>query len=98
MSGRHQHPDRELSERGSDRCLRGRDPVERQSAATLSVFVGAEGERTTLLNLARLIDEGENVTVIPVLAVTAVGKEMTRDAPLSGAGLPDLRPSWVPIW
>jgi len=49
------------------------------AAITLSVFVGAEGERTTLLNLARLIDEGERYG-FPVLAVTAVGKEMTRDA------------------
>jgi putative autoinducer-2 (AI-2) aldolase len=49
------------------------------SAVTLSVFVGAEGERTTLLNLAKLIDEGQKYGV-PVLAVTAVGKEMTRDA------------------
>jgi len=49
------------------------------SAITLSVFVGAEGERTTLLNLAKVIDEGQKYG-IPVLAVTAVGKEMTRDA------------------
>lgn len=49
------------------------------SAITLSVFVGAEGERTTLLNLARLVDEGQRYG-IPVLAVTAVGKQMTRDA------------------
>lgn len=49
------------------------------AAITLSVFVGAEGERTTLLNLARLIDLGEKHG-IPVLAVTAVGKNMTRDA------------------
>lgn len=49
------------------------------SAVTLSVFVGAEGERTTLLNLAKLVDEGQKYG-IPVLAVTAVGKEMTRDA------------------
>ncbi len=48
------------------------------SAITLSVFVGAEGERATLLNLAKLIDEGQKHG-IPVLAVTAVGKEMTRD-------------------
>ena len=48
------------------------------AAVTLSVFVGAEGERTTLLNLARLVDEGERYG-IPVLAVTAVGKEMVRD-------------------
>jgi len=49
------------------------------SAVTLSVFVGAEGERETLLNLARLVDEGERHG-IPVLAVTAVGKDMVRDA------------------
>ena len=48
------------------------------SAITLSIFVGAEGERETLLNLAKLVDEGEKHG-IPVLAVTAVGKEMTRD-------------------
>lgn len=45
----------------------------------LSIFVGAEGERETLLNLAALVDEGEKFG-IPVLAVTAVGKDMVRDA------------------
>lgn len=49
------------------------------TAVTLSVFVGAEGERETLLNLSRLVDSGEKHG-IPVLAVTAVGKEMTRDS------------------
>lgn len=49
------------------------------SAITLSIFVGTEGERETLLNMAKLIDEGEKYG-IPVLAVTAVGKEMTRDS------------------
>jgi len=49
------------------------------SAITLSIFVGSEGERTTLLNLAKLVDLGEKYG-IPVLAVTAVGKEMVRDA------------------
>jgi putative autoinducer-2 (AI-2) aldolase len=56
------------------------DAVRMNAAAiTLSVFVGAEGERETLLNLARLIDEG-NRHGIPTLAVTAVGKDMVRDA------------------
>jgi len=45
----------------------------------LSVFVGSEYERQTLLNLSRLVDRGERYG-IPVLAVTAVGKEMARDA------------------
>jgi len=49
------------------------------AAITLSIFVGAEGERTSLLNLARAIDDGERYGV-PVLAVTAVGKDMVRDA------------------
>ena len=49
------------------------------AAVTMSVFVGAEGERTTLLNLAKLVDAGEQYG-IPVLAVTAVGKDMKRDA------------------
>ena len=49
------------------------------SAITLSIFVGAEGERETLLNLAKVVDAGQRYG-IPVLAVTAVGKEMTRDA------------------
>jgi putative autoinducer-2 (AI-2) aldolase len=49
------------------------------SAVTMSIFVGGEGERQTLLNLAKLVDAGIKYG-IPVLAVTAVGKEMTRDA------------------
>ncbi|HJQ99606.1 MAG TPA: 3-hydroxy-5-phosphonooxypentane-2,4-dione thiolase [Candidatus Polarisedimenticolaceae bacterium] len=49
------------------------------SAVTMSIFVGGEGERQTLLNLAKLVDLGIKFG-IPVLAVTAVGKEMTRDA------------------
>lgn len=48
------------------------------SAVTLSVFVGEEGERETLLNLAKLVDAGEKYGV-PVLAVTAVGKNMNRE-------------------
>jgi putative autoinducer-2 (AI-2) aldolase len=49
------------------------------AAVTLSVFVGADGERETLLNLAKLIDFGQRYG-FPVLAVTAVGKDMVRDA------------------
>jgi len=49
------------------------------SAVTLSIFVGAEHEHQSLVNLAKLVDEGERYG-IPVLAVTAVGKEMVRDA------------------
>jgi len=49
------------------------------SAMALSIFVGAEFEKQTLVSLSRLVDAGERYG-IPVLAVTAVGKEMTRDA------------------
>ena len=49
------------------------------SAMALSIFVGSEFEKETLVSLAKLVDEGERCG-IPVLAVTAVGKEMTRDA------------------
>jgi putative autoinducer-2 (AI-2) aldolase len=49
------------------------------SALALSIFVGSENERRTLSNLAKLVDVGEQYG-IPVLAVTAVGKDMQRDA------------------
>jgi len=49
------------------------------SAVALSIFVGAEHERQTLLSLTHLVDEGERYG-IPVLAVTAVGRDMVRDA------------------
>jgi putative autoinducer-2 (AI-2) aldolase len=49
------------------------------SALALSIFVGTENERRTLANLAKLVDMGEHYG-IPVLAVTAVGKDMARDA------------------
>lgn len=49
------------------------------SALALSIFVGSPHEKETLTNLARLCDEGHDYG-IPVLAVTAVGKAMARDA------------------
>ncbi len=49
------------------------------SAVAISIFVGGEHERQTLLNLSKLVDSGERYG-IPVLAVTAVGREMNRDA------------------
>lgn len=45
----------------------------------LSIYVGSSGQHQTIKNLAKLIDQGERYG-IPVLAVTAVGKEMVRDA------------------
>jgi putative autoinducer-2 (AI-2) aldolase len=49
------------------------------SAMALSIFVGSEFEKETLVSLAKLVDHGERYG-IPVLAVTAVGKDMARDA------------------
>jgi putative autoinducer-2 (AI-2) aldolase len=49
------------------------------SAVALSIYVGAEYQEQTLVNLSDLIDSGEYYG-IPVLAVTAVGKDMVRDA------------------
>ncbi len=50
------------------------------SAVGMSIFVGSEHEKETLLNLGRLVDECERYG-IPVMAVTAVGKELEkRDA------------------
>lgn len=49
------------------------------SAVALSIYVGSPDEKQTLLNLTKLIDEGHRYG-IPVLAVTAVGKDMARDA------------------
>jgi len=49
------------------------------SALAISVFVGSAHEKQTLTNLAKLVDDGQKYG-IPVLAVTAVGKEMVRDS------------------
>jgi len=46
----------------------------------ISVFVGSKHESQTLLNLAELVNQGEEYG-IPVLGITAVGKELEkRDA------------------
>ena len=50
------------------------------SAVGLSVFVGSDYERQSLLNLSKLVNKGEKYG-IPVMAVTAVGRELEkRDA------------------
>jgi putative autoinducer-2 (AI-2) aldolase len=43
------------------------------------VFVGGECETQSVTNLTRLVDAGNRVGM-PVLGVTAVGKDMVRDA------------------
>ncbi|MFX1238999.1 MAG: 3-hydroxy-5-phosphonooxypentane-2,4-dione thiolase [Promethearchaeota archaeon] len=49
------------------------------SALTCSIFVGGEYEKQSLLNLSKLVNWGQQYG-IPTLAVTAVGREMVRDA------------------
>jgi putative autoinducer-2 (AI-2) aldolase len=48
-------------------------------AVAVQVFVGGEHETQSVLNMTQLVDAGYRVG-IPVLGVTAVGKELTRDA------------------
>lgn len=47
------------------------------SAVSMSVFIGSKHEHQTLLNLSRLVDECEEYG-IPVMAVTAVGRELEK--------------------
>ncbi len=49
------------------------------SAVTTQVYIGGTHERETLDNLARLINTGNRYGV-PTLGVTAVGRELVRDA------------------
>jgi putative autoinducer-2 (AI-2) aldolase len=49
------------------------------SAITCSIFVGGEYEKDSLMNLSKLVNLGQ-MYGIPTLAVTAVGRDMVRDA------------------
>ncbi|OIN96580.1 autoinducer 2 aldolase [Candidatus Desantisbacteria bacterium CG1_02_38_46] len=49
------------------------------SAMAIQVFIGGEFETRSVHNMTRLVDMGLRYG-IPVMAVTAVGKEMVRDA------------------
>src|SRR5258708_39356927 len=48
-------------------------------ALAVQVFIGGEFETQTVHNMTRLVDLGLRYGM-PVMAVTAVGKEMARDA------------------
>ena len=48
-------------------------------ALAMSIFVGAKYEHQTIVNLGRLVNEAEEYGM-PVLAVTAVGKELGKDS------------------
>lgn len=49
------------------------------SALAIQVFIGGEFETRSVHNMTRLVDQGLRYGM-PILAVTAVGKEMVRDA------------------
>lgn len=49
------------------------------SAMAVQVFIGGEHERESIINMTKMVDMGIRYG-IPTLAVTAVGKDMVRDA------------------
>lgn len=48
-------------------------------AMAVQVFIGGEYEKESIINMTRMVDHGTRYG-IPTLAVTAVGKDMARDA------------------
>jgi 3-hydroxy-5-phosphonooxypentane-2,4-dione thiolase len=46
-------------------------------AVALSIFVGTAHEKQTLVNLSKLVDQGQEFGM-PVMAITAVGKELEK--------------------
>jgi 3-hydroxy-5-phosphonooxypentane-2,4-dione thiolase len=48
-------------------------------AMAVQVFIGGEHEKESIINMTRMVDVGTRYG-IPTLAVTAVGKDMARDA------------------
>lgn len=70
-----------LKELSDERLALDVEDAVRLNAAALAVqvFVGGVHETQSIRNLTRLVDLGQRFG-IPVLAVTAVGKEMARDA------------------
>jgi 3-hydroxy-5-phosphonooxypentane-2,4-dione thiolase len=48
-------------------------------AMAVQVFIGGEHEKESIINMTRMVDAGTRYG-IPTLAVTAVGKDMARDA------------------
>lgn len=74
-----------LKELSNERIALAMDDAVRLNACAVAtqVFIGGEFETQSVLNLTELIDRGNRVG-IPVLGVTAVGKEMVRDAKYIG--------------
>ncbi len=70
---------KDLANEGTTTSIR--EAVRLNAAAVgMSVFIGSDYEHQTLVNLGKLVDEAEEFG-IPVMAVTAVGRELEkRDA------------------
>jgi putative autoinducer-2 (AI-2) aldolase len=70
-----------LGELSNEQIAVGLEDAVRLNAAAVAVqvFIGGEFETQSVHNMTRLVDEGQRYGV-PVLAVTAVGRELTRDA------------------
>jgi putative autoinducer-2 (AI-2) aldolase len=70
-----------LKELSDERVAVSMEDAARLNAAAVaaSVFIGGEHETQSVRNMTRLVDEGQRCG-IPVLAVTAVGRDLTRDA------------------
>jgi putative autoinducer-2 (AI-2) aldolase len=70
-----------LRELSDERIAVGMEDAARINAAAVAVqvFIGGEFETRSVRNMTRLVDAGQRYGV-PVLAVTAVGQELTRDA------------------
>ncbi len=47
------------------------------ACVALSIFVGTSHEKQTLVNLSKLVDQGQEFAM-PVMAITAVGKELEK--------------------
>ncbi len=70
-----------LSELSDERIAVNMEDALRLNAAAVAVqvFIGGEHETVSVHNMTKLVDAG-NRYGMPVLGVTAVGKQMTRDA------------------
>jgi putative autoinducer-2 (AI-2) aldolase len=70
-----------LREMSNERVAVAMDDALRLNAAAVAVqvFIGGEFESQSVRNMTMLVDEGLRAGM-PVLAVTAVGRELTRDA------------------
>lgn len=70
-----------LRELSDERVALDMDDALRLDAAAVAVqvFIGSDNETQSVANLTALVDAGQ-AGGVPVLAVTAVGKELTRDA------------------